>query len=174
MGCDREASCVSLLHDRAHIRVSELSPHNVAPGRHHAATGHHLNDVHFALDTFPYGYRDLTAGPDLAAQVIAMPANGSQGWSGCHDCRLRLRCTAGTLDVAPSNNCVMTVTKITNRRDTGSQLPSQAVSDHGVELLIAERRDSIQRADLAVGDKMNMSVDKAWKHSRRLILSDVP
>ena len=68
----------------------------------------------------------------------------------------------------------MTVTKITNRRDTGCQLPSQAVSDHSVELLIAERRDAIQRADLAVGDKMNMTVDEAWKHSRRLILGEIP
>ena len=39
--------------------------------------------------------------------------------------------------------------------------------------MIAERRDSIQRADLAVGDKMNMGVDEAWKHSRRLILGEI-
>jgi hypothetical protein len=39
--------------------------------------------------------------------------------------------------------------------------------------LIAERRDSIQRADLAVGDKMNMGVDEAWKHRRRLMLGEI-
>ena len=59
------AVCMSLLHDRAHVGVSELSPHDVAPGRHHAATGHHLDDVHFALDAFPYGCRDLTAARNL-------------------------------------------------------------------------------------------------------------
>jgi len=59
------------------------------------------------------------------------------------------------------------VTQVTNRRHPGRQLTPQSLSDHRVQLIVAESGDAIQGTHLAVRNKMNMGVDEPCASGRR-------
>ena len=161
---------VRLLNDGAQILGTELSAHDIAFWREHATAGHHLDDVHTAIYPIANRCRNLSAARNLAAEEMAVPADAREGRTRGHNCRLWLLCAAVALLVATSNGRIANVTKITNGGNAGGQLPPQAFSDDRVQRFAIEPGNAIQRADLAVCDKMNMSVDEPGKHRRARIV----
>ena len=103
-----------------------------------------------------------------------MPIDAGQGRTRRHNCWLWLLCAAVALLVATSNGRIANVTKITNGGNAGGQLPPQAFSDDRVQRFAVELGNSIQRADLAVCDKMHMGVDESGKHRRARIVIERP
>jgi len=105
---------------------------------------------------------------------MAVAADARQGRTRRDNRGLWLLCAAVALLVTTRDGRIANVTKITNRGYAGSQLPSQTLSDDRVQCFAIKLWDAIQRARLAVCDKMNMGVNETGKHRRARVVVHRP
>ena len=165
---------VRLPNDGAQILGTELSPHDIGSWCEHSPAGHHLDDVHAAIHPLAYRCRNLSTARNLASEEMAVPIDAGQGRTRRHNRGLWMLCAAVALLVTARDGRIANVTKITNSGHAGGQLSPQAFSDDRVQCIGAEPGDAIQRADLAVCDKMNMGVDEARQHRRARVVIHLP
>ena len=104
------------LDDQPQLVQGELRLHRVGARGGHATTGHHLDDVHPALDPLRHRRLDLRRPADLAAHVVAVAARGGQRWTGRQDGRLH---GAAVADAGP-----LTVPAVHHRRTAGRPGPA--------------------------------------------------
>ncbi len=120
------------------------------------------------------GGRNLSPARNLTPEEMAVAADARQGRTRRHNRGLWLLCAAIALLVTTRHGRIANVTKITNGGYAGVQLPSQTLSDDRVQCFAIKLWDAIQRACLAVCDKMNVGVNEPGKHRRARVVVHRP
>ena len=162
---------VCLLDQQPQLLDRELWGEHVAACSDHAAACHHLDHINLSLHPLSCGTHDFVRAADLAAEVAAVATRSGDRWIGGNDpgqpvVNLPLR-------VSPFHHVEVPVAKVTDRRHTSGELPSQRLDDHGVDLFRRIFRDPLQRHHAAVADEVDMRVDQPRKHGRIAVIDKV-
>ena len=153
MGQHLETCVVGGLHNRPQLPVGELDAIGVRARRQHAAAGHHLDDVHPALDVLGDGATYAVDPGRLPAQVVAVPARFG-------DRRPRSNHPRQSVQGPGSEGAVVPVSQVAHRGHPACRLGGQAGADPGIQLVVGHRARLFEAAHHRGGDEVDVTVEQ--------------